>query len=425
MAEAKKQHLEDGVYSFNFATREWEGPIEAPDYEPGEDDGEYGQNLPFGIYEDGTPINPPDEEEELLPDSPPTRQLSEVKTERVEWLVPGLVPYGMLTMLYGEEKVGKGLWTASVAAQLSRGEFGPDLNPEVGVPEIEERIERGDFSRRDLLATTLFVASEDAAASIIRPRLQAAEAKLDLVRVWDFEREGFSLPSGIEKLDRELTFRPAALVVLDPITAMMDSGTDAARQTDARAVTTPLDLLARKHGCAFVLVLHTNRAASTDSRQRAGQSLAWRQAARNGLLMGRHPEDERQRVIVHDFCNVTEPSSSRQVEIRSVTISAQDGGPQIETAKIIDLGECDLTAQDLFATSSNGNGQTRLEEAKELIASQLADGPRRAADVQAAAAAFGVSESTLKRAKKDLDVRSFKQKDGWYWTLPDQDEFAL
>src|SRR4029450_11331419 len=62
------------------------------------------------------------------------------------------------------------------------------------------------------------------------------------------------------------------------------------------------------------------------------------------------------------------------------------------------------------------------EEAEEWLHGALGDGPRPAADTTRAARAAGISDRTLRRARRRVGVISAKQKgtlDGtWNWSLP-------
>lgn len=58
-----------------------------------------------------------------------------------------------------------------------------------------------------------------------------------------------------------------------------------------------------------------------------------------------------------------------------------------------------------------------LEEAKEFLRQTLADGAKPAAEVESAAEAAGISRATLMRAKKDMQITSKREGNGWTWKL--------
>jgi hypothetical protein len=75
--------------------------------------------------------------------------------------------------------------------------------------------------------------------------------------------------------------------------------------------------------------------------------------------------------------------------------------------------------QAMEAENTGGAARNPRDEAKELLKRLLANGPMSQKDIQEAAAADDISLITLKRAKKDLGVKSDKNgMGGWRWFLP-------
>lgn len=81
-----------------------------------------------------------------------------------------------------------------------------------------------------------------------------------------------------------------------------------------------------------------------------------------------------------------------------------------------------LTADDLCVSSPTLVGNRPRDRAKEWLKGVLANGPRKASDVLALAAAAGISEKTLYRAKELLHVTSEKggkaDNFDWWWHDP-------
>src|SRR6266498_1540414 len=91
-----------------------------------------------------------------FPQTAPKRRLlatpaAKIQREAVEWLEPGRVPIGLVTVLAGVGGLGKSQWTCLLAARLSRGELG-----DPGV--------------------TLIATAEDSPSTTVVPRLEALEA---------------------------------------------------------------------------------------------------------------------------------------------------------------------------------------------------------------------------------------------------------
>src|SRR5207244_5307352 len=99
--------------------------------------------------------------------------------------------------------------------------------------------------------------------------------------------------------------------------------------------------------------------------------------------------------------------------------------PTGDTSRVGWVGEVDLSADQIIQHSSPGRQPKNLGEAEDFLREQLAGGSTPAADVMAAANARGISETTLKRAKKKLGIIAERQTDaagtvaGWRWRLPE------
>ncbi len=57
------------------------------------------------------------------------KMLNNVTREQLEWLWPGRIPLGKLTLLAGDPGLGKSFATLDIAARVSRGERWPDNQP--------------------------------------------------------------------------------------------------------------------------------------------------------------------------------------------------------------------------------------------------------------------------------------------------------
>ena len=88
------------------------------------------------------------------------------------------------------------------------------------------------------------------------------------------------------------------------------------------------------------------------------------------------------------------------------------------------LGPVDRTADGLCAGKPPAGLKMR-DRAVDWLRRELADGPRKAADVYAAAAEAGIPERTLERAKHELRARSHRtwdeaeERGEWHWYDPD------
>ena len=170
-----------------------------------------------------------------------------------------------------------------------------------------------------------------------------------------------------------------------------------------------LSRIAEEFGCCILLVRHLSKAPTGKAIHRGLGSIDLTGAVRTELLAGCSPEDPAQRALVQVKSNLGQFGPSLGYVIEA------DG-------KYRWTGESPLTASAILGPELNGEEPGARAEAKEFLLGVLADGPRPATDVITGARQEGISERTLKRAKKDLKVRSDKCQmgGGWEWSLPEE-----
>jgi putative DNA primase/helicase len=185
-----------------------------------------------------------------------------------------------------------------------------------------------------------------------------------------------------------------------------------------------LNQIARDHDCAIVAIIHLNKSSSTDALLRHEASAAFTQVMRATMLLGRDPDDPAgehgdQRVLAVTSANLAREAPSILYRVEALSVNG-DTGEQIETARIVHIGESDADGSDLLG-SLDGDARSEHDEAIEFLRSELADGPQPAKKVQDAARDAGVGPGSLKRAKRALGVASKKQSmgGGWAWELPE------
>lgn len=85
--------------------------------------------------------------------------------------------------------------------------------------------------------------------------------------------------------------------------------------------------------------------------------------------------------------------------------------------RITITGESSIGAIELLAASNRPEERSELDEAIEFLRLELAGGPRATKEITRSAKEAGISEVTLKRARKKLGVEAFKDSFGGCWML--------
>jgi hypothetical protein len=72
------------------------------------------------------------------------------------------------------------------------------------------------------------------------------------------------------------------------------------------------------------------------------------------------------------------------------------------------------------ALAADGKSSLALAEAEDFLQALLADGEVPSKQVEEEAQEIGITKATLRRAKKELGIKPFKDgmKGGWRWVLP-------
>jgi hypothetical protein len=322
--------------------------------------------------------------------------LSEVEPERVDWLWRGRIPKGKLTLIDGDPGLGKSALVVDCAARKSVGGQWPDGAPcELG--------------------GVVICSAEDGLADTIRPRLDAAGGDPEKVLALgtlleDGNERLISIPEDIPVIERGIERVDAGVVFIDPLMAFLSGRHNAHKDQDVRRALAPLAGMAERTGAAVAVVRHLNKATGGSPLYRGGGSIGIVGAARSALLVARHPEDEGRRVLAPLKSNLAQAASSLAFSLTG----ADNGAVRVEW-----LGETTYSADALLSAPIDPEERSALDEAKEYLYDALKDAPRWSKAVKEEASEVGISEITLKRAKRELGVRSEKEADGsWTWRLP-------
>jgi len=317
--------------------------------------------------------------------------LSDVKEQKVHWLWEERIPLSMVTILAGDMGMCKTWITCALGAAVSRG------RPLAECKTLSKP------------ANVLLFSAEDSISITLKPRLVGCKADCKRVFVQPFgARDDLNFSRfGMTDLKRQIVKLQAKLVVIDPLLAYT-SGKDSYRPGDVREIMSPLMSIADECSCAILSTHHLNKGKHAKAIYRLIASGQFPAAARSVLLVGKNPHDPLQYGIAHIKCNLS--------------ALAPTLGYTIVDGQLEFTGESDLTADDLLAAESKTK---RPKDFAHDFLNEVLDGgkPMRQKKLFKKASAAGISESTLRRAAKDLGVKK-KRKGGvagkgyWVWRLP-------
>lgn len=335
-------------------------------------------------------------------DEPFLVPVSEIKSESIDWLWPERIPLGKLTMLIGDPNKGKTFLTMDMAARVSSGSSWPDIS--------EHSNQAGDV---------IILSAEDDFGDTLRPRLDAAGA--DVNRIFAFKGvvdknnkaipKHFDVNTDLPVLEKALEKYPnTRLVIIDPITAYLGN-TDSYKNAEVRGVLAALADTAARQKVAIVAISHFNKNSGQNAIHRNSGSLAFTAAPRAIWMVADHPDDTEIRVLIPIKLNIAKTPLGMAFRITDELKIEYEDDP------------VELSADDaLNGSCVNERKLSALETAEMFLKGILAFGPQLSDEIYAKAKDFGISEKTIERARKSLNVKAIavgaKENRKWHCELP-------
>ena len=163
--------------------------------------------------------------------------------------------------------------------------------------------------------------------------------------------------------------------------------------------------MAERTQCAVILIGHMNKAQGLKSGDRGLGSIDFRASARSVLIVGRLKSGDTLRIVAQDKNSLAPEGAAIAFELHP------EHGFQWK-------GFCDATVDNIL--NGTGQVQTKTMQMEDELRRFLTQ-PRPAEEVLALAKQLGISERTLKIAKRNLGILSERRADQWLWRLPEQE----
>lgn len=315
---------------------------------------------------------------------------------QARWIAKNWLPAAGVSILIGDEGIGKSLFWVRVVAAVSSGK-----------PLFEIGL-----AAREGGQVCVLVITEDDWGNTVLPRLVAAEADLDNIRVVSADTTGAGAPEFPRDLYliEEMDEKPAVVVVDTWIDTLANGvSLSGGGGQSARKALLPMKELATKTGASVILVTHTNRAKTKNARDKYGTSSEIRKAARMTIFAQRDAEGFL--VVGPEKSNLTGQVKAALFGIKSVGVDClePDEDGEATTGALFYGGECKYTAAELVAINAeNSNASVDRQERKDAVmwlrGFLYVNGTQLSADVKREANLAGITTRTLQRARNDLQV---------------------
>jgi hypothetical protein len=333
----------------------------------------------------------------------------------IDWLWPGRFARGKFGLIAGLPDYGKGQIAAFITAAVTAA---------LELPCDEGTAPQGNV---------IWFNAEDGARDTIKPRLIAAGADINRVHIVNGARVGgedktFSLVTDLRLLRKKiLQIGNVVLVIIDPVSAYLGVGkVDGRSATDVRGVLTPLKDMAEELHIAVIGIAHFNKKDDVKSALlRVSDSIAYVAAARHVYAVLDDPEDKDSKLFVKAKNNLAKDTKALRYGIGVKTVGHDAKlGVDINAPYIVwHPQHVEITANEAMQAAGS---HTAKREAREFLLERLEAGPANSDDIIEEAKQEGIAEKTLRRAKKELGIKSRKQQgrtDGpWFWELPPKRE---
>lgn len=309
-------------------------------------------------------------------------KFADVADKDLEPLWRGRLTIGELTIMTGDSEAGKGMLAADLCRAITNGKAmpgGPDVFP----------------------GQVLYYATEDDAAAVVKKRLQASGANLDLITTMLAEDLGgnhpSSLLSGMEKVALSMRCPAVRLIVLDTVSDFLPPGLSPMDESAVRPFLQELARLARLLELAMLLVRHPRKDQHGSDLAAIAGAAAWGQVPRHAVKIRERPGEAFDRVLI-PIKNSTGPKPL------PLTFRIEDHPP---AARVVWGADSTMSAEELKEDLGTPSERSALQDAMRAMRAILGTEPMESAAFIAACDRADIGRTYRVKAKKLLGVRSF------------------
>ncbi|WP_336853829.1 AAA family ATPase [Sinomonas albida] len=276
------------------------------------------------------------------------------------WLAKGWIPRKDITVLVGEEGIGKSLGWVRFAAAITTGH----ADSLIGFPRRPPK-------------NVLAIVTEDTVAEVVA-RLTLAGADMKRIHFFCAADDGTGTPifGANPDADDFLTLQTALVDIGDVALVVVDSWVDTVNGAlvlkdgqQARTALKPWKTIARTYNLSVVLLTHTNRLDTSNIRDLMGTTSILRQFARMILVAGT-TQDERGKAvwIGPDKANGTSLGAAVKFEIGIHQVRPETEDDPGRVARLQNPVSAAATIQDLFTQWKKSRDQADKPPSKaELV----------------------------------------------------------
>lgn len=339
--------------------------------------------------------------------------LSNIKMRRLRWLWEDRIPVGIIAMFAGRGGEGKSTFALWLAAQLTRGTLPGEYE---GAPQ-----------------NVLYVAFEDDAGAVVKPRALAAGADTAHLHMLTVKTQGSTLESSpslitdLALIEEQVRALQAVAVIVDPLSSGMH-GINRDKSSDVRPVLDGIAELAARTGAAVLAVAHFNKGGG-DVRDKISGSHEYVDRSRAVLMFA--TDDDGTKVMQQTKGNYSR-SDLENLAFRLDSVPVQIGEHVVEVGAVSIIGVTNRSIGDIINADNDGDAE-EMHDAQRWLTGYMRDQSAceaKAGDVLKAGRAAGFRDQQIKDARRLFNRRAGENRahqqitthqagGGWLWTLED------
>lgn len=320
----------------------------------------------------------------------PLQTIASVQPREAEYLAEPYLPRGMITILAGHAGQGKTTLALWLASHVSNGDLMPGGKP----------------------GNVYYFTTENDESIVLRPRLEAMDARLDRVMVMRSDARQLTLTDPrLFEMHKIFDGKPD-LIVFDPVQSYVGKKLDMNRTDDVRFMMDNLNKLLHATNAAVVLICHTKKAPMGFNGRPCeliNGSSDFVNAARSVCFLGRDPARP-------DVCVVAQEKNSLGLPGASLAFTIGENGAVHWSDE-----ECELTAAQIltYSDEKRRHAARPSERAQAALRDLLAKNEKmRSTDILKACAKQGISRSAVYRARDELPIQKQRTGMGSFWSMP-------
>lgn len=345
-------------------------------------------------------------EREDIPKEVSLVSMADVQPKPIEWLIPGWIPKGKITLIGADGGTGKTFLWCHIVACLSAGK--PCF--------FEDPIEFSSNPRKPM--KFLILSSEDELEEVLSERLISNGANMSNILSVPYTDPNFEyMKFNSETLKNTILEHRPDGCIFDPLQSFLPSSVNMSYRNHMRDALNPLVALGTETGTTMIIIMHTNKMSDRSGRGRFADSSDIFDIARSAFLLGK---------TKNGSLYLDHAKSNYAPLNKTVLYMLVDQVPKF-------LGTTEKKDWDFVHEKRLERSAPARDEAKQMILDLLNEqGEMNIKDLNTALKEAGISDKTIRTAKEDLkssqkvkmrcEGKGDKKGVKWFISLPEEDK---